>query len=70
MEVAKTALHKHFEVNMSEKGKQIILTGDQYISLLEQKKIIFRHTKTPQEIEAEKLMQRCLDAVVRGEKFC
>ncbi len=54
---------------MSLKNNDVkYLTGDQYISLLEQGKITIKHKKTTQEIEAERLMNECIAALERGEK--
>lgn len=55
---------------MSKQNDVKYLSGAQYISLLEQGKISIKRQKTAQEIEAEKLMQQCVDAAARGEKFC
>jgi hypothetical protein len=54
---------------MSKQNDVKYLSGDQYISLLEQGKIKIKHQKTAQEIETEKLIQQCVQAVERGEKF-
>lgn len=56
---------------MSLKNNDVkYLNWNQYISLVEQGKIVIKHQKTQQELEAERLMNQCVEAIQRGEKFC
>lgn len=55
---------------MNKQNDVKYLNCDQYISLLAQGKISTKRQKTHQEIETEKLIQQCVSAVERGEKFC
>jgi hypothetical protein len=55
---------------MSKQNDVRYLSWDEYSYLLSQGKIKIKPQKTAQEIETERLIQRCADAVERGEKFC
>jgi hypothetical protein len=55
---------------MSKQNDVRYLSWAQYSYLLSQGKIKIQHQKTAQEIETEKLIQRCADAVARGDRFC
>lgn len=55
---------------MSKQNDVRYLSWLEYSYLLSQGKIKIQHRKTAQEIETEKLIQRCADAAQRGEKFC
>ncbi len=55
---------------MSKQKDVQYISGDLYIAMLEQGKITTQRPKTPQEIEAEKLIQQCVAALERGEKIC
>lgn len=55
---------------MSLKNNDVkYLNWNQYISLVEQGKIVIKHQKTAQELEAERLINQCVAAVEKGEKF-
>lgn len=55
---------------MSKQNDVRYLSWLEYSYLLSQGKIKIKHQKTAQEIETEKLIKQCADAVERGDRFC
>ena len=54
---------------MANQNDTKYLSWDEYSYLLSQGRIKIKHQKSAQEIEADKLINECVKAAERGEKF-